>query len=118
MIITDTTIVNEALADILAKESMIAIDAKDVVRLFGDNPKLRMMKVCGNTVDDVIINLKKDLAEIGGCPEKFLAAYVSMILRMSDLELLGELTDSAGNYKRTIIFETAPEGNIVLYYFY
>lgn len=118
MIITDTTTVNQTLTSILAKDSMIAVDMTDVKQLFGDNPKLRMMKIAGNTVDDVVAKLKADLAEIGGCPKNILAAYVSMSLRMSDLEILSELTESAGKYKRTLIFETEPDGEIVLYFFF
>lgn len=118
MIITDTTTVNQALTSILAKDSMIAVDMTDVKQLFGDNPILRMMKIAGNTVDDVVVKIKADFAEIGGCPKKYLAAYVSMSLRMSDLETLSELTESAQKFKHTLIFETEPEGEIVLYYFF
>lgn len=118
MIITDTTVVNDTLASILAKESMIAVDVNDVQHLFGDSPRIQMIKVAGNAIDDVIIKLKEDFTHIGGCPEKYLAAYVSMILRMSDLETLSQLTESASNYKRTIIFDSEPEGEIVLYYFF
>jgi len=118
MIITDTTTVNEILTSILAKDSMITIDMKDVKQLFGDNPQLRMMKISGDTVDEAIIKLKADLAEIGGCPEKYLAAYVSRSLHMSDLEMLSEVTESANKYKRSIIFGTEPDGKIVLYFFF
>ena len=118
MIITDTTTVNETLTSILAKASMITVDMTDVKQLFGDNPKLRMMKIAGHTVDDIIVKLKAGFAELGGCPEKYLAAYVSMSLRMSDLERLSELTESADKYKRTLIFEKSPAGEIVLYFFF
>ena len=118
MIITDTTTVNETLTSILAKESMITIDMKDIKQLFGDNSSLRMMKIAGDSVDDVIINLKADLTEIGGCPEKYFAAYASMSLRVSDLEVLSEVTNSASRYKHTLIYETHPEGKIVVYYFF
>lgn len=118
MIITDTSTVNQALTSILAKESMITIDMKDIKQLFGDNSSLRMMKIAGDSVDDVIIKLKADLTEIGGCPEKYFAAYVSMSLRMSDLETLSEVTNSANKYKHTLIYETYPEGKIVVYYFF
>ncbi len=118
MIITDTTTVNQALTSILAKDSMITVDMTDVKQLFGDKPKLRMMKVAGNTVNDVIGKIKADFAEIGGCPKKILAAYVSMSLRMSDLEILSELTESADKFKRTLIFEKSPAGEIVLYFFF
>lgn len=118
MIITDTSTVNQALTSILAKESMITIDMKDIKQLFGDNSSLRMMKIAGDNVDDVIIKLKADLTEIGGCPEKYFAAYVSMSLRVSDLETLSEVTNSASKYKHTLIYEPQPEGKIVLYYFF
>ena len=118
MIITDTTTVNQALTSILAKDSMIAVNMTDVKQLFGDNPILRMMKIAGNTVNDVVAKLKADLSEIGGCPKKILAAYVSISLRMSDLEILSELTESADKYKRTLIFEKSPAGEIVLYFFF
>lgn len=118
MIITDTTTVNETLTSILAKDSMITIDMKDVKQLFGDNSSLRMMKIAGDSVDDVIIKLKADLTEIGGSPKKYLAAYVSRSLRMSDLETLSEVTNSASKYKHTFIYEAQPEGKIVLYYFF
>ena len=118
MVITDTTTVNETLTSILAKDSMITIDMKDVKQLFGDNSSLRMMKIAGDSVDDVIIKLKAGLTEIGGCQEKYFAAYVSMSLRVSDLETLSEVTNSASKYKHTLIYETQPEGKIVVYYFF
>lgn len=118
MILTDTTIVNETLAVILAKESMIAVDVRDIKRLFGDAPQLQMIKVAGDTVDEVVAKLKEVFSEIGGCPDTFFAAYVSMILRISDLEALNQVSENASNSKRTIIFETDPEGAIVLYYFF
>lgn len=118
MIITDTTVVNETLAAILAKQSLIAVDANDVKQLFGDNPKLRMIRVAGNTMDEVVPQLKEDFTHIGGCPKNYLAAYVSMTLLMRDLETLSELTEAVGEYKQTLIFETEPEGEIVLYYFF
>lgn len=118
MIITDTTTVSETLTSILAKESMISVDMTDVKQLFGDDSTLRMIKVVGNTVDDVVGKLKADFSELGGCPQKYLAAYISISLRMCDLEILSELTESAGKYKRTLIFETSPDGEIVLYFFF
>lgn len=118
MIITDTQIVNDSLKAILAKDSMIAVDAEDIARMFGENPQLQMMKIAGDIIEEVVLNLKEGLSEMGGCPQKYFAAYVSMTLRMQDLEMLSEITASAAEYKRTIIFETEPEGEIVLYYFF
>ena len=45
---------------------MITVDMTDVKQLFGDNPKLRMMKIAGHTVDDVVDQLKAGFAELGG----------------------------------------------------
>lgn len=122
MIITDNSAVQKALDDILDnKEGYITVDRKDIIRLFGEHPKLRMIQVAANTVEDIIALLKQDIAEIGGFPQKYFAAYISMDLKMTDLELLGSITDNEPNLqrmKRTVIFEKSPLGDILLLYFF
>lgn len=122
MIITDNSAVQKALDDILDnKEGYIIVDRKDIIRLFGEHPKLRMIQVAANTVEDIIALLKQDIAEIGGFPQKCFAAYISMDLKMTDLELLGSITDNEPNLqrmKRTVIFEKSPLGDILLLFFF
>ena len=119
MIITDNTVVNDTLAAILVKESMIiSLDQRDVNRLFGENPSLRLLKVAGNSIDEVVPAVKEDLAAIGGCPAKLLSAYISMSLRMNDLAVLNDLFSEVERRKHTIIFEDDPAGAIALYYFF
>lgn len=118
MITTNTQLSKETLEALLAKDSMISVDMHDVRKMFGEDPKLRMMKVVGGDIDEVAASVKEEFASIGGCPRNYVAAYVSMILKMSDLELLSEITDGADRYMRTIIFEKDQDGEIALYFFF
>ena len=118
MITTNTQLSKETLEALLAKDSMISVDMHDVRKMFGEGPKLRMMQIAGNTIDEVVAAIQEEFAALGGCPKEYVAVYVSMCLKMSDLEILSELTDGADRYKRTIIFETDPAGEIVLYFFF
>ena len=118
MITTDTKLSKETLENLLAKGSMISVDMNDVRKRFGEDPKLRMLQIAGDNIDEVVSATEKEFAALGGCPKKYVSVYVSMCLKMSDLETLSELTDGADRYKRTIIFETDPAGEIVLYFFF
>ena len=98
MVITDSLTVLNTLDNLLDnKECYIAVDRNDIVKLFGAQPKLRMIQVAANTVDEVISLLKQDIAIIEGPPKNCFAAYISMDLKMSDLERLGSVTDSDPN---------------------
>ena len=122
MVITDSLTVLNTLDNLLDnKECYIAVDRNDIVKLFGAQTKLRMIQVAANTVDEVISLLKQDIAKIEGHPKNCFAAYISMDLKMSDLERLGSVTDSDPNIqcmKRTIIFEKSPLGDFLLLLFF
>lgn len=118
MIILDHNIVQDSLNDILSKESFIAVDRNDIQRLFGEDPKLRMIRVSANSIDELVPLLKQDLASVGDLPDNCFAAYVGMKLKMSDLELLANAFEPAGRIMRTLISEKSPLGDFVLYYFF
>ncbi len=118
MIVTDTKIVQETLDKLLDKKSYIAIDQKDIQFLFGENPKLRMIQVAANSVNELVPLIEQDLASIGGLPDYSLAVYVSMDMKMSDLELLEDITKDASKCKRAVIFEKNPLGAFMVYCFF
>lgn len=118
MIITDKETVPGTLDELLNKECYIAVDRKDLQRLFGDDPELRMIRVSADSVEDLVPVLKQDFESVGGVPDKLFAAYVSMDLKMSDFQLLSEITGPAAQFKHTIIFERSPLGAVVLYFFF
>ena len=118
MIVTDTKIVQETLDKLLDKKSYIAIDQKDIQFLFGENPKLRMIQVAANSVTELVPLIEQDLASIGGLPDKCLTVYVSMDMKMSDLELLEDITKDASKCKRAVIFEKNPLGAFMVYCFF
>ncbi len=118
MIITDNKIVLETLHKILDKECYIAIDQEDIQSLFGESPQLRMIQVAAHSISELIPLVNQDILSIGGLPDKSLAAYVSMDLKMSDLELLADITKSVSNIQYTVIFERNPLGNYLVYYFF
>jgi hypothetical protein len=118
MIATDTKIVQETLDKLLDKKSYIAIDQKDIQFLFGENPKLRMIQVAANSVNELVPLIEQDLASIGGLPDKCLTVYVSMDMKMSDLELLEDITKDASKCKRAVIFEKNPLGAFMVYCFF
>lgn len=118
MISTDNKLAKETLETLLAKGSMISVDMNDVRKMFGEDPKLRMLQIAGNDIDEVVSATKEEFAALGGCPREYVTVYVSMCLKMSDMEILSDLTDGADRYKRTIVFETDPAGAIVLYFFF
>lgn len=118
MIVTDTKIVQETLDKLLDKKSYIAIDQKDIQFLFGENPKLRMIQVAANSVNELVPLIEQDLASIGGLPDKCLTVYVSMDMKMSDLELLEDITKDASKCKRAVIFEKNPLGAFMVYCFF
>lgn len=118
MIVTDTKIVQETLDKLLDKKSYIAIDQKDIQFLFGENPKLRMIQVAANTVNELVPLIEQDLASIGGLPDKCLTVYVSLDMKMCDLELLEDITKDASQCKRAVIFEKNPLGAFMVYCFF
>lgn len=118
MIITDKETVLGTLNELLNKECYIAVDRKDIQRLFGEEPELRMIRVSADSVENLVPVLKQDFESIGGVPDKCFATYVSMGLKMSDFQLLGEITEPASQNKHTIIFERSPLGAVVLYFFF
>ncbi len=118
MIVTDTKIVQETLDKLLDKKSYIAIDQKDIQFLFGENPKLRMIQVAANSVNELVPLIEQDLASIGGLSDKCLTVYVSMDMKMSDLELLEDITKDASKCKRAVIFEKNPLGAFMVYCFF
>lgn len=118
MIITDKETVQGILNELLNKECYIAVDRKDIQRLFGEAPELRMIRVAADSVEDLVPELKQDFEFIGGLPDKLFAAYVSIDLKMSDFQLLSEITAPASQYKHTIIFERSPLWAVVLYFFF
>ena len=118
MIVTDTKIVQETLDKLLDKKSYIAIDQKDIQFLFGENPKLRMIQVAANSVTELVPLIEQDLASIGGLPDKCLTVYVSMDMKMSDLELLEDITKDASKCKRAVIFEKNTLGAFMVYCFF
>ena len=118
MIVTDTKIVQETLDKLLDKKSYIAIDQKDIQFLFGENPKLRMIQVAANSVNELVPLIEQDLASIGGLPDYSLAVYVSMDMKMSDLELLEDITKNASQCRRAVIFDKSPRGDFLVYYIF
>lgn len=118
MIITDKEAVTGTLNDLLNKECYIAVDRKDIQKLFGVVPELRMIRVTADSVEDLVPELKQDFESVGGVPDKLFAAYVSMDLKMSDLQLLSKITEPATQFKHTIIFGRNPLWAVVLYFFF
>lgn len=115
MIITDKKIVDLTLDILFDKVSSISVDRKDLQSLFGDNPSLRMMKVAADSIDELLSLMKQEFASIGGLPDKCLAVYVSMDMKMSDLELLEDITKDASQCKRAVVFERNPLGAFMVY---
>jgi len=118
MIITDKKIVDLNLNILLDKVSSISVDRQDVQGLFGDNPNLRMMKVVADSIDELLPLMKQEIVSIGGLPDKCLAVYVSMDLKMSDLELLEDITKDLSQCKRAVVFERSPLGAFLVYCFF
>jgi len=77
-----------------------------------------MIRVAADSAGDLAPLLKQDLASIGGVPDKCFACYVSRDLKISDMQLLGGITEPASQIRRTIVFEKSPLGAVVLYLFF
>ena len=118
MIITDKKTVNNTLDILLNKVCSIAVDRQDLQSLFGDNPNLRMMQVAADSIDELLPLMKQEIASIGGLPDKCLVVYVSLDMKMIDLELLEETANNASQCKRTVVFEKSPLGAFLVYYFF
>ena len=118
MIITDKKIVDINLDILLDKVSSISVDRKDLQSLFGDNPSLRMMQVAADSIDELLPLMKQEITSIGGLPDKFLTVYVSLDMKMSDLELLEDITKDASQCKRAVVFEKNPLGAFLVYCFF
>lgn len=118
MIITDKKIVSVNLDILLDKVSSIPVDRQDLQNVFGDNPNLRMMRVAADSIDELLPLMKQEFASIGGLPDKCLAVYVSLDMKMSDLELLEDITKDASQCKRAIVFEKSPLGDFLVYCFF
>ncbi len=118
MIITDKKIVDLTLDILLDKVSSISVVRQDLQNLFGDNPNLRMMRVAADSIDELLPLMKQEIASIGGLPDKCLTVYVSLDMKMCDLELLEDITKDASQCKRAVIFEKNPLGAFMVYCFF
>ena len=118
MIITDKKTVDNTLEMLLNKVGSISVDRQDLQSLFGNEPKLRMMQVAADSIDELLPFMKQEIASIGGLPDKCLAVYVSMDIKMSDLEILEEITKVPNQRKRAVIFEKSPLGAFLVYCFF
>ena len=118
MIITDKITVQDTLDKIIDKECYIAVDKRDIQDLFGEDPQIRMIKVVANSINELIPLVNKDFKSIGILPDKILVVYVCMDLKMSDLELLEDITRSASHFRRAIILEKSSRGRFMVYYFF
>ena len=118
MIITDKKTVDNTLEILLNKVGSISVNRQDLQCLFGDDPKLRMMQVAADSIDELLPFMKQEIASIGGLPDKCLAVYVSMDMKMSELELLEDITKDASQCKRAIVFENSPLGSFLVYFFF
>lgn len=118
MIIIDKKIMQDTLGKVLDKEFFIAIDKRDIQDLFGKNPQIRMIQVAANSFNELIPLVNHDFKSIGNIPDRILVVYVCMDLKMSDLELLEDITRSASRFRRAIILENSSYGRIMVYYFF
>lgn len=118
MIITDKKIVQDTLAKIIDKECYVAVDKRDIQDLFGENPQIRMIQVAANSINELMPLVKQDFKSIGNLPGKILVVYVCMDMKMSDLELLEDITRSASRFRRAIILENSSHGRFMVYYFF
>ena len=118
MIITDKKIVQDTLDGITDKECYVHIDKRDIQDLFGKDPQLLMIQVAANSINELIPLVKQDFKSIGNIPDKILVVYVCMDLKMSDLELLEDITRSASHFRRAIILEKSSRGRFMVYYFF
>ena len=118
MIITEKKTVQDTLNKVLDKECYIAIEKEAIQNLFGNDSQIRMIQVAANSINELISLVNQDFESIGDLPDRILAAYVSMALKMSDLELLTDIIRSASHIKQTIIFDNSSHGKFVVYYFF
>lgn len=118
MIIIDKKIVQDTLGKVLDKEFFIAIDKRDIQDLFGEDPQIRMIQAAANSINELIPLVNQDFKSIGNIPDRILVVYVCMDLKMSDLELLEDITRSASRFRRAIILENSSHGRIMVYYFF
>lgn len=118
MIITDKKIVQDTLDEIIDKECYVAVDKRDIQDLFGEDHQIRMIHVDANSFNELIPLVKQDFKSIGNLPDKILVVYVCMDLKMSDLELLEDITKSASRFRRAIILENSSHGRFMVYYFF
>ena len=118
MIITDIQIVQDTLDDIIDKECYVSVDKRDIQDLFGEDSQIRMIQVAANSINELIPLVKQDFISIGNIPDKILVVYVCMDLKMSDLELLEDITKSASRFRRAIILEKSSHGRFMVYYFF
>ena len=118
MIIVDKKIVQDTLDKVLENKCYIAIDKKDIDDFFGKDPQLRMIQVTANSINELIPLVNQDFKSIGNLPDKILVVYVCMDLKMSDLELLEDITRSASHFRRAIILEKSSRGRFMVYYFF
>lgn len=118
MIITDEKIVQDTLDEIIDKESYVAVDKRDIQDLFGEDPQIRMIQVAANSINELIPLVKQDFESIVGLPDTVLVVYVCMDLKMSNLDLLEDITKSASRFRRAIILENSSRGRFMVYYFF
>lgn len=118
MIITDKKTVDNTLEMLLNKVGSISVDRQNLQSLFGNEPKLRMMQVAADSIDELLPFMKQEIASIGGLPDKCLAVYVSMDMKMSDMEILEDITKDASQCKRAVVFEKSPLGALLVYCFF
>ena len=118
MIITDKKIVQDTLDEIIDKECYVAVDKRDIQDLFGEDPQIHMIQVAANSINELIPLVKQDFKSIGNIPDNILVVYVCMDLKMSDLELLEDITRSASHFRRAIILEKSSRGRFMVYYFF
>ena len=118
MIITDKQIVQDTLDEIIDKECYVAVDKRDIQDLFGENPQIRMIQVAANSINELMPLVKQDFKSIGNLPDKIFVVYVCMDMKMSDLELLEDITRSASHFRRAIILENSSHGKYMVYYFF
>ena len=117
MIITDKQIVQDTIEEIIDKDCYVAVDKRDIQDLFGEDSQIRMIQVAANSINELIPLVKQDFESIGGLPDTVLVVYVCMDLKMSDLELLEDITRSASHFRRAIILENSSHGRFKVYYF-
>jgi len=110
--------VQDTLDKIIDKECYAAINKKDIQDLFGEDPQIRMIQAAANSINELIPLVNQDFKSIGNLPDKILVVYVCMDLKMSDLDLLEDITRSASRSRRAIILEKSSHGRFLVYYFF